>query len=376
MAPISRVRSRAGRHLVVLALLSLTALAVVLVPTGTAKLQVAPTNTAQPAITGTAAAGGTLTASQGTWSGSPTTFVYQWVRCPASGGAADGSDCAVIGGATTSSYIVATADVGFRLRVRVTASNADGANTAASNATELVTAQAGPPNTAPPTITGTPVVGSTLTAAPGTWTGTGITFAYAWQRCDAAGANCSPISGATTTSYVAATADVGRTLRVAVTATNASGSNTVTSAATAAVTAEPAPSPTGCPTDKSTRPISVDQVSVPAHLEIDRQQISPSPVVRSTQTVVIRIHISACGGRSIGGALVYVTPTPYQQFSALEQPTAADGWATLSLRRLKFFPATQQQQNLIVFVRARKNGEDLLAGISARRLISFRVNLK
>ena len=70
-----------------------------------------------------------------------------------------------------------------------------------------------------------------------------------------------------------------------------------------------------------------------------------------------------------------MTPTPYQQFSALEQPTAADGWATLTLRRLKFFPATQQQQNLIVFVRARKNGEDLLAGVSARRLISFRVNL-
>ena len=51
------------------------------------------------------------------------------------------------------------------------------------------------------------------------------------------------------------------------------------------------------------------------------------------------------------------------------------GFAILTLSRGRFFPATPQQQNLIVFVRARKSGEDLLGGISTRRLVSFRVDL-
>jgi hypothetical protein len=77
----------------------------------------------------------------------------------------------------------------------------------------------------------------------------------------------------------------------------------------------------------------------------------------------------------VRGVLVYATPTPYQQFTAVERPTGDDGWATLTMTRLRFFSATAQQQNLIVFVRARKLGEDLLGGISSRRLVSFRVRL-
>ena len=120
---------------------------------------------------------------------------------PASGGAVDGSDCASIDGATTTSYVVAAGDVGFRLRVRVTATNADGQAVKASNATATVTVQAGPPNTAPPVITGSAVVGESLTASPGTWTGTGITFAYLWSRCDACGAACTDITTATQSTY-------------------------------------------------------------------------------------------------------------------------------------------------------------------------------
>jgi Ig domain of plant-specific actin-binding protein len=367
-------RSRAG--LLALGAAVTLAAALLLSPAGSASTQAAPSNTAQPAISGTAAVGQTLTGSNGTWTENPTSFTYQWVRCAASGGASDGSDCAVIGGATTASYVVGTGDVGFTLRFRVTAVNADGQATAASNATAVVVAQAGPPNTALPTITGTATVGSTLTAAPGTWTGTSVTFAYQWRRCDAQGANCSSITGATQTTYTVASGDVGSTLRVNVTGTNSTGSNTVTSAQTAVVSSAPAPPATGCPSDKSTGPINVSQVSPPAHLVIDRQQARPQPIRRDTQTIVLRFHVSACGGRSIAGALVYQTPTPYQQFSDGEQPTGADGWATLTLRRLRFFPAAQQQQLLVVFVRARKAGEDLLGGISARRLVSFRVNLK
>src|SRR4029079_1135479 len=89
-------------------------------------------------------------------------------------------------------------------------------------------------------------------------------------------------------------------------------------------------------------------------------EVGPSSVTRSTQTIRIRFHVSACTGRSVEGALVYATPTPYQQFSAPEQPTGADGWALLTMRRLRFFPASNQQQLLVVFARARKPGEDLL----------------
>jgi hypothetical protein len=371
---LSSVTGLATKRRVAVTLVGLAALAV-LVPTVSARQQDIPANTAEPTISGSPAQGQTLTAAPGTWTGTPApTFAYQWLRCPPSGGASNGSDCASIDGATTTSYVVAAGDVGFRLRVKVTGSNADGVGSpAVSNATASVTTQAGPPNTAPPTITGSAVVGETLTANPGTWTGTGIAFAYLWSRCDAAGATCADITTATQSTYTLVTADSGKTLRVKVTGTNASGSNSVTSAQTAVVTTG-GTSPTGCPT--GTGPIDVDGLSPPARLQVDKQQITPAVVTPGTRTIRIRFHVSACKGRSVEGALVYATPTPYQQFTATEQPTAADGWAILTMRQLRYFPASGQQQLLVVFVRARKSGEDLLAGISTRRLVSFKVNLR
>ena len=53
---------------------------------GTAAAQDAPSNTTQPAISGTATVGSTLTATQGSWTGNPTSFAFQWVRCPSDGG--------------------------------------------------------------------------------------------------------------------------------------------------------------------------------------------------------------------------------------------------------------------------------------------------
>ncbi len=100
-----------------------------------------------------------------------------------------------------------------------------------------------PSNTSPPTISGQPHVGQTLTGNRGTWTGTQpISYADQWLRCDAGGAGCVDIPGATATMYLVTAADLGSTLRFQVTATNSQGSSMATSAATAVVT-DPPPSP-------------------------------------------------------------------------------------------------------------------------------------
>src|SRR2546425_106053 len=95
-----------------------------------------------------------------------------------------------------------------------------------------------PSNTSPPTITGTPQRGQTLTAHHGTWSGaTPLSFAYQWRRCDQNGANCADISGAKSQSYTLVSVDQGNTLRVVVTAKNAAGSSSATSVPSAVVAA-------------------------------------------------------------------------------------------------------------------------------------------
>lgn len=100
---------------------------------------------------------------------------------------------------------------------------------AAHIATELA-----PHLAVPPAISGTPQQGQTLTATPGTWAPSAATFAYQWQRCDQAGANCADVTGATTSTYAVTSADVGAKLKVVVTATNRFGSVQASAAESAA----------------------------------------------------------------------------------------------------------------------------------------------
>lgn len=257
---------------------------------------------------------------------------------------------------------------------------------AASLAAVLVTGsgsaatQAAPTNTEPPTIGGTPQVGKTLTARAGTWTGDPTDFDYAWRRCDADGGGCVLINNAGERTYTLRPVDEDNTIRVRVTAQNADGRTTATSVPTAVIRPattpppQPAPEPAN-PCNKT--PVIAAGLKSPERLLVAGQQVSPGVIGGSTQEIVARFRITACDGKPVQGAMVFVTAVPYNMFSVPpETQTGADGWAELRMNRQRGFPATPRQQLLVMFVRAREQGGNLLGGISTRRLVSFPVDLR
>ena len=123
--------------------------------TTTSPTVTAPVNSATPTITGTAQQGQTLTASTGTWSGSPT-YAYQWLRA---GNA--------ISGATANTYILTGADVGSVILVRVTATNSAGSPSSTSAATASVAATSGGGSTQPAASTRARFAQDTATAGTG-----------------------------------------------------------------------------------------------------------------------------------------------------------------------------------------------------------------
>jgi hypothetical protein len=336
---------------------------------GSARTDAAPVNVSEPQISGLAVAGQMLTATTGEWSNGPTSFVFEWRRCPANGGFGDASNCTVIAGATSGTYLLVGADVGATIRVRVRALNADGPGTKASNATDLVVSAAAPANTALPVISGTPQVGELLTASTGTWNGSGISYAFQWKRCNQTADSCTDIAAATAAMHVVSPSELGATLRVRVTATNGSGSAHVQSPPTSAIST----AATGCPPGPG--PVQAAQVSPPARLVIDQQQSAPTVLPVGTQQLLVRYHVSDTCGQSVVGALVYATALPYSQLAIpSEQPTDPNGFAQISFHTLSGFPVSHHQQLIVLFARARKQGENPLTGISTRRLFSIRIS--
>jgi subtilisin family serine protease len=109
-----------------------------------------PLNEARPRIIGTPRVGSVLNARKGRWGGAPTRFSYRWLRCNTAGRA-----CATIKGATAAKYRVRARDLRSRLRVKVRASNANGAKTATSVATrQIIVAAPAAPRTAIASATG------------------------------------------------------------------------------------------------------------------------------------------------------------------------------------------------------------------------------
>lgn len=95
----------------------------------------APAVTTAPSVAGDVVAGTQLTSSVGEWTGSPTTFTYQWRRCDVSG-----ATCSAISGATQSTYTLTPGDIGATVSLVVTATSAGGSQTATTPATGVVAA--------------------------------------------------------------------------------------------------------------------------------------------------------------------------------------------------------------------------------------------
>jgi hypothetical protein len=105
-----------------------------------------PVNVSVPVVSGSAVSGQVLSASPGSWSGSPApSFGYQWLRCDGVG-----ANCVSVVGATSSSFVLTVSDVGSTLRVAVTATNSAGsAGPVNSAASAVVTASVGVGPTTP-----------------------------------------------------------------------------------------------------------------------------------------------------------------------------------------------------------------------------------
>ncbi len=191
---------------------------------------VVPSNSSPPDVTGEDVDGRTLAAGTGEWSGAPTHYAYQWERCNTSGG-----ECHDIAGAQREDYTLTEADTGMTVRAAVRAINASGSESAATTPTATVTAATAPSNVTAPTIVGPAWDGVTLNADPGTWSGTPGEDAYQWESCNAAGEECAPIEEATTFTYLLSEGDIGTTVRIAVTSTNAAGAARAVSVASADV---------------------------------------------------------------------------------------------------------------------------------------------
>jgi hypothetical protein len=336
----------------------------------------APKNTSEPVISGSPVQGQKLTGTTGTWTGTnPISFSFQWVRCPSNGGAADGGNCTFISGATSSSYTLQSSDVGGRMRVRVKATNSAGSTTVASNATATVTAPGSAPrNQSEPVISGQAAENQTLTTTTGTWSGsTPITYAYQWVRCGTSGgrsdgSNCAFIGGANGASYQLQSADVGHRMRVRVTATNSAGSRTVASNPTSTVQAAPKLPPGAITLPNGKISIPVTSVSLPAQLIVDGVEFSPNPVRSRHDPITLRVHVSDSRGYVVRDALVFARSVPLLTTTPNEQRTGQDGWLTLQLLPQPSFPV-RTGYNVQFFIRARKDGDNLLAGVSARRLV-------
>ena len=173
--------------------------------------------TAQPALVGDAFVGRSLSVSPVRWTAIAPIAAFRWLRCNQ-----NGRLCSPVVGARGVSYTLAAADAGHALVALVTASR----QSVLSMASAVVRTAPGPLALSRPAIAGTLRVGAKLTGDTGVWSGGGtIAYTFRWYRCDAHGASCSTLRGATGSTYTIVPADAGRALALTVHASDSTGAS-------------------------------------------------------------------------------------------------------------------------------------------------------
>ena len=337
--------------------------ALLLASSATGRSQAKPSNVQEPFISSKIAVvvGAKLTGDRGKWDGSGTlTYAYQWLRCND-----NAINCKSINGAHETTYTVVKSDQGNTLRFQVTAKNSEGTATAMSNATGEVPSKANAPaEITPPTISGSAVVGQRLTATNGTWQGTDpISYSYVWQTCNASVTGCSG-TGKTDQTYNVPASDVGRRIRVRVTAKNSAGSSSGLSDTTDVVASSGGGGGGG-----GGNAVNVKDVG-PAgeRLTVDKVVFNPNPVTSRSVPIRVTITVKDTKGRLVQGALVFLRSTPIVTSTPTDAPTGADGTVSYSIQPRSDFPI-KNSHSVQFFVKAYRQGDPTLSGISGTRLV-------
>ena len=262
---------------------------------------VGPTNTSLPEIKGQPHVGETLRAESGGWTGSPApSYSYKWQRKrPAD------TEWSDIAGATKSSYTVTPEDAGYTIRLVVTATNSVGEETANSMPTDEV-ARA-PTATSPPAITGTASEGALLSASRGDWVfHPEPAFSYEWQRSDRERDEWVPIPEARAQTYQVVRDDVGKRLRVVVTAANPAG--------------------------------TASEPSLPTEPALGLQANTTSPTISPTVDVREGMTLTASPGDWSGWPLSY-------SFQWQSAPPATESWKDIPDARESVYRSTRDDVN-------------------------------
>jgi hypothetical protein len=350
---------------------------------------------ANPSLSGEARVGATLSVNQGGIKcDNCLGTALEWTACTGAGNAGadrptgglpfDGNPapgCVVrVPFPGTPTYTPGPADAGLHIQAHIVADNRDcgerrqdgtqecansrghaytqtigpiaGAAAPAAPAAPTQPAAALPLFTAAPAITGSPVLGQTLTATPGTVTGTApIAYSYQWFRCSTALRGCQPIQGSTGTTYTVERADLGARITVTVTASNRGGGRAATARLTTHVRAA-AGAGAASPARPAGAVVKVADLAPAERLTVDN--VAAPRTIRPGGSAVLRVRVANPRGVLVDGAAVEVFGRPGEIASAMARKTGANGVAVIRVRAAALAGARE----IVLVVVASKPNDD------------------